>query len=98
MASSKGVHARKMISLLMRNGSSVGECCVPIVLCGWVWLWAWSVADMVDEDGLSPLHVASSEGHTAIIVALVEEGGADINLQGGEKRDTPLMLSVSKIS
>ena len=39
--------------------------------------------------------MASEHGHTAIIVALVEEGGADINSKGGERGDTPLMLSVS---
>ena len=52
-------------------------------------------SDLMDEEGRSPLHIASSEGHTAIIVALVEEGRADVNLQGGDKKDTPLMLSVS---
>ena len=43
----------------------------------------------------SALHVASAQGRMAIIVALVEEGGADINLKGGERGDTPLMRSVS---
>lgn len=38
--------------------------------------------------------MASKQGHTAIIVALVEEGGADINVRGGEQGDTPLMLTV----
>ena len=45
---------------------------------------------------LSPLHVASSCGHVAVIVALVEEGGADLDQQAGEARDTPLMLSVGR--
>lgn len=48
-----------------------------------------------DNDTYSPLHVASRQGHMAIIVALVEEGGADVNIKGGERGDTPLMLSVS---
>ena len=52
----------------------------------------------MDEDALSPLHVASSKGHTAIIVALVEKGGADVNLRGGEMGETPLMLTVSNIT
>ena len=30
-------------------------------------------------------------------MALVEEGGADVNLRGGERGDTPLMLSVSVV-
>ena len=51
---------------------------------------------MLDDEGLSPLHVASKEGHTAIIVALVEEGGADVNILDGESKATPLMLSVRK--
>lgn len=42
----------------------------------------------------SPLHIASGHGHTAIIIALVEEGGADVNCKGGERNDTPLMLTV----
>lgn len=50
--------------------------------------------DSVDNEEYSPLHVASRKGHTAIIVALVEEGGADVNVRGGEQGDTPLMLSV----
>lgn len=50
----------------------------------------------MDNEEYSPLHVASNEGHTAIIVALVEEGGADVNFRGGERKDTPLMLSVRK--
>ena len=32
-----------------------------------------------------------------VIVALVEEGGADVNLQTTETGDTPLILSVSSI-
>lgn len=39
--------------------------------------------------------MASEAGHTAIIVALVEEGSADVNKKGGLKGDTALMLSVS---
>ena len=50
--------------------------------------------DSMDDEEYSPIHVASRKGHTAIIVALVEEGGADINVRGGEQGDTPLMLSV----
>jgi len=48
---------------------------------------------LADNDTYSPLHVASRQGHMAIIVALVEEGGADVNIKGGERGDTPLMLS-----
>ena len=42
--------------------------------------------------------MASKDGHTAIIVALVEEGGADVNVRGGEQGDTPLMLSVRPLN
>ena len=48
----------------------------------------------MDHNLYTPLHVASEAGHTAIIVALLEEGGADINMKGGERGDTALMLSV----
>ena len=54
-------------------------------------------ADTLDSDLKSPLHIASGKGHTAIIIALVEEGGADINSKGGERNDTPLMLTVSLV-
>ena len=114
------------MSLLMRSGSAVGECCLCLsegtsiavmqfslqpcevkdhefcglclcsVIC--VSMVLIFISDQADEEGYSPLHLASSEGHTAIIVALVEEGGADVNLQGGERKDTPLMLSVSHSS
>ena len=52
---------------------------------------------LAPQDGhwYSPLHMASEKGHTAIIIALVEEGQMDVNQKGGEKGDTPLMLSVS---
>lgn len=50
--------------------------------------------DSLDHDLYTPLHVASEVGHTAIIVALLEEGGADINRKGGERGETALMLSV----
>ena len=50
--------------------------------------------DSLDHNLYAPLHVASEAGHTAIVVALLEEGGADINMKGGERGDTPLMLSV----
>ena len=57
-----------------------------------------SLSDSVDGETYSPLHVASKQGHTAIIVALVEEGGADVNVRGGEQGDTPLMLTVCACS
>ena len=47
-----------------------------------------------DKESFTPLHIASKMGHTAIVVALIEEGNADINQRGGDKSDTPLMLSV----
>lgn len=53
--------------------------------------------EATDSNDLAPLHVASKLGHTAIVVALLEEGSADINQRGGDKGDTPLMLSVSAI-
>ena len=53
------------------------------------------MADSMDSKTLAPLHVASSQGHMSIIVALVEEGGADINSRGGDQKDTPLILTVS---
>ena len=40
--------------------------------------------------------MASSQGHMTVIVALVEEGGANINQQTTDTEDTPLMLSVSR--
>ena len=51
-----------------------------------------------NNDHYAPLQVASQAGHTAIIVALVEEGNADINQKGGKKGNTPLMLSVSDVA
>lgn len=42
--------------------------------------------------------MASSHGHMTVIVALVEEGGANINQQTTDTEDTPLMLSVSRTS
>lgn len=54
-----------------------------------------TLTDSLDKHMNSPLHVASGKGHTAIIIALVEEGGADVNSKGGERNDTPLMLTVS---
>lgn len=50
--------------------------------------------DSKDDDNYTPLHIASRMGHTAIVVALIEEGNASINERGGEKGDTPLMQSV----
>lgn len=52
-------------------------------------------ADTLDNQMNSPLHIASGRGHTAIIIALVEQGGADVNSKGGVHNDTPLMLTVS---
>ena len=54
-----------------------------------------TLTDSLDKHMNSPLHVASGKGHTAIIIALVEEGGADVNSKGGQMNDTPLMLTVS---
>ncbi len=51
--------------------------------------------ESTDANDHTPLHVASRLGHTAIVVALLEESNVDINQRGGDKRDTPLMLSVS---
>jgi ankyrin repeat protein len=68
------IHATKMVSLLLQNGST---------------------ADGQSSSSLSPLHMASSRGHMTVIVALVEEGGADVNLQAEGTGDTPLILSVS---
>ena len=53
--------------------------------------------DSMDSKTLAPLHIASSQGHMSIIVALVEEGGADINSRGGDQKDTPLILTVSPL-
>lgn len=99
VASSESVHARKMISLLLRNGSSVGECLYMGTLKrGWGHVaecLTFLVLEAQDDEAYAPLHVASSSGHRSIIVALVEEGGADVNTRGGVRGDTPLMLSVS---
>ena len=101
-ASSESVHARKMVSLLMRRGSTVGKSRCSLDVFGMSFACMLSKCthththtDAFDRENISPLHVASAKGHTAIIVALVEEGGADINCKGGEHGDTPLMLSVS---
>lgn len=51
--------------------------------------------DSFDHSNYTPLHSAAKAGHTAIIVALIEEGNADINSRGGESGETPLMLTVS---
>ncbi len=64
------------------------QMCVLMCVC------VCACVDAQDYDKHSPLHVACGEGHTAIIVALVEEGGADINARGGDTGDTPLMMSV----
>lgn len=53
--------------------------------------------DTPDTQLLSPLHIASEKGNTAIVVALIEEG-ADVNVKGGDKGNTPLMLTVSHIT
>ena len=50
-------------------------------------------SDSTDSSLNTPLHYASSHGNMAIIVALVEEGGANINKPSGERGDTPLMVS-----
>ena len=98
MAASESVHAKKMVSLLLRSGSSVGENSpLPSPPLSPYPPRGFS-SDTQDEEAYSPLHVASSEGHRAIIVALVEEGGADVNVRGGKRKDTPLMLSVSSPS
>jgi ankyrin repeat protein len=49
--------------------------------------------ELFDYDQYTPLHSAAKSGHTAIIVALVEEGDADINQKGGERGETPLMIT-----
>ena len=52
-----------------------------------------TIIDSTDNHCYSPLHTASQKGHTAIVVALVEEG-ANVNIKAGENEDTPLMLTV----
>lgn len=91
VATSESVHARKMVSLLMRRGSQVGE----LVCVKHASSHLTHLTDSLDGEMNSPLHIASDRGHTAIIIALVEEGGADVNSKGGERNDTPLMLTVS---
>ena len=54
-----------------------------------------SFPDTLTSSSQSPLHIASSHGHMTVIVALVEEGEADINLPTSDSGETPLMLSVS---
>ena len=58
-------------------------------------IWTIFTLGAENDDQYAPLHLASQAGHTAIIVALVEEGNADVNKKGGKKGDTALMLSVS---
>ena len=49
--------------------------------------------DAADRNLYKPLHQAADKGNTAIIIALVEEGGATVNDPGGERGDTPLIMS-----
>ena len=50
-------------------------------------------ADTVDRNVCTPLHHAAESGNIAIVIALVEEGRADINKASGERRDTPLITT-----
>jgi mitogen-activated protein kinase kinase kinase 19 len=56
-----------------------------------------SATAALSSSSQSALHVASSHGHMTVIVALVEEGGADINLQTSQTGDTPLIISVGSL-
>lgn len=49
--------------------------------------------ETVDSNVCTPLHHAAESGNIAIVIALVEEGGADINKASGGKGDTPLITS-----
>ena len=64
-------------------------------MCARVMIIAVNCTGIIDNDSYTPLHVASKMGHTAIVVALIEEGNVDIDERGGDKGDTPLMLTVS---
>jgi hypothetical protein len=52
-----------------------------------------SDVDSEDSSQCTPLHHATHRGNMAIIVALVEEGGANVNKPSGGRGDTPLMVS-----
>lgn len=67
---------------------------IPSPFCSFLLSHSLLSPDALSSSSQSPLHVASSHGHMTVIVALVEEGGADINLQTTETGDTPLILSV----
>ena len=54
--------------------------------------------DIVDNDGASPLLIASQEGHLAVVQYFVEELGVDVNKATSEAngRYTPLHLAVQQ--
>lgn len=85
------IQAKKVVSLLLQSGSSTSNDNNN------KYHYNNIITDTVDDSGYTPLHVAASKGHTAIIVALIEEGNANIDVRGGDNKDTPLMLSVSCI-
>lgn len=49
--------------------------------------------ETVDSNVCTPLHHAAESGNIAIVIALVEEGRADINKASGERGDTPLITT-----
>lgn len=49
--------------------------------------------ETVDSNVCTPLHHAAESGNIAIVIALVEEGRADINKASGGRGDTPLITS-----
>ena len=49
--------------------------------------------ETVDSNVRTPLHHAAESGNIAIVIALVEEGRADINKASGGRGDTPLITS-----
>lgn len=52
--------------------------------------------DVKKDDGFAALHLASLNGHRAVVETLALQGEADINLPNNKKH-TPLLLAVSQV-
>ena len=54
-------------------------------------LGAGAYADLSDGDGITPLWMATQNGHEAVVAALLKEGKADTN-RADNDGITPLMM------
>ena len=81
-------HTDTVGSVMLRSEvrGSTQPCCV-CVLQG-------ADAGCVNKEGLPALHVAVFNGHTDAVAALVDDGGADVNVQGPTSGNTALHEAV----